>query len=276
MKMIGVNYMENIYEKVSELMQANSKLAIATVINTSGSTPREIGAKMLILPDGTTQGTVGGGKLEHKVTQDAVKAMQDGTSGLMEYDLKPEDSSGIGMECGGKVSIFIEVISKGQKLLILGGGHIGLELYRMAVLAGFSVVVVDERSEYMSSDRFPKAERLLNCTVDDPKVSELVDNNTYIVIITHEHKQDKLAVKSLVELDYKYLGMIGSKRKVKITLEALENEGISKEKLKDIYTPIGLDIKARTPAEIAVSIMAEIIFIKNTGLRPEHSMANKL
>jgi xanthine dehydrogenase accessory factor len=267
--------MENIYEKVPELMQKHSKLAIATVINTSGSTPREIGAKMIILADGTTQGTVGGGKLEHLVTKDAINAMQDGASGLREYELKSEESSGIGMECGGKVSVFIEVISKGQLLMILGGGHIGLELYRMAISAGFSVVVVDERAEYVSSHRFPKAERLLNCKVDDPKVAELVDKNSYIVVITHEHKQDKLAVKSLVDLDYKYLGMIGSKRKVKITLEALQNEGVPKEKLMNIYTPIGLDINARTPTEIAVSILAEIIFIKNTGLRPEHSLVNK-
>jgi xanthine dehydrogenase accessory factor len=268
--------MENIYQKVSELIQTNSKLAIATVINTSGSTPREIGAKMIILPDGTTLGTVGGGKLEYLVTQDAIKAIQEGSSGIKEYDLKPEDSSGIGMECGGKVSIFIEVISKGQKLLILGGGHIGQELYRMATFAGFSVIVVDERTEFASKDRFPKAEQILNCSVDDPKVAELVVKNTYIVVITHEHKQDKLAVKSLIDLDHKYLGMIGSKRKVKIILEALEKEGIPKEKVKNIYTPIGLDINAKTPAEIAVSILAEIIFIKNTGLRPEHSLANKL
>ena len=100
----------------------------------------------------------------------------------------------------------------------------------------------------------------MNCTVDDPRINEFVDKETYIVIITHEHKQDKLAVKSLVDLEYKYLGMIGSKRKVKITLDALEKEGVSEDKLKNIYTPIGIDISARTPAEIAVSILAEIIF----------------
>ena len=152
--------MEDIYEKIAELIQTHQKIAIATVIKTSGSTPREVGAKMAILPDGKILGTVGGGKLEHLVTQDAFKAIQEDSSGLKVYELKPEDSSGtdkgIGMECGGTVSVFIEVISRGQRLLILGGGHIGLELYRMAILAGFSVVLVDERAEFVTKDRFPK------------------------------------------------------------------------------------------------------------------------
>ena len=272
--------MEDIYTKLPELISGNSRLAIATVIKTSGSTPGGVGVKMIILPDGTLYGTVGGGKLEYLVTQDAINAIENNSSTLKEYQLKPENSSGdnlgIGMECGGSVSVFIEVISKGQRLLILGGGHIGLELYRMALLAGFSVVVVDDRPEFIARERFPKAELLLNCSADDPKVAAMVDKDTYIVVITHEHKQDKLAVKNLIGLDYKYLGMIGSKRKVKTTLDALKSEGISDEKLKNVYSPIGLDIKARSPAEIAISILAEIIFIKNTGLRPEHSLANKL
>ncbi len=270
--------MEDIYKKLPELISRNAKLALATVIMASGSTPGDVGVKMAILPDGTTHGTVGGGKLEYLVTRDAVEALKNNASAIKEYELKPEEgskeNSGIGMECGGKVTVFIEVLSKGQRLLILGGGHIGLELYRMATLAGFSVVVVDDRPEFVSKGRFPEAEQLLNCAVDDPRVAELVDRDTYIVVITHEHKQDKMAVKSLLDLDYKYLGMIGSKRKVKTTLDALKSEGISEERLKNVYSPIGLDIKARSPAEIAVSILAEIIFIKNTGLRPEHSLVN--
>lgn len=268
--------MEKIYEKIPEFIRDNSKLAVATVISISGSTPREIGAKMIILPNGSIHGTIGGGKFEHLVISDAKEALNDGVCILKKYDLKPEDESGIGMECGGSVLVFIEVIKKNNQLLILGGGHIGLELYKMAILADFSVVVVDHRPEFVSNDRFPKAEKLLNCPVDDPRVLEMVDQNTYIVIITHEHKQDKLAVKSLINSDFRYLGMIGSKKKVTKTLRELISEGISKNKLEKIFTPIGLDIKSETPGEIAVSILAELINFKYTGEHSKISLCQNL
>jgi xanthine dehydrogenase accessory factor len=264
--------MENIYEKIPELIRSNSKLVIVTVVHTSGSTPRESGAKMVILPDGTIEGTIGGGKLEYLIIEDAKAALHTGNSTLKKYNLKSVEDSGIGMECGGEVTVFIEVIKKGERILVLGGGHIGLALYSMAIETGFSIVIVDDRPEFVTKERFPKAEILLNCTVDDPSVARLVDKVTYIVIVTHEHKQDKLALKSLINLDYKYLGMIGSKRKVEQTLEELENEGVPKEKLNNVYTPIGLDIKAETPAEIAVSILAEIINVKRAGEPSEISL----
>lgn len=264
--------MEEIYNKIPELIRNNSKLAIATVITTTGSTPREVGAKMVILSDGTTIGTIGGGKLEHLVIQDAERALEDGSSIMKEFDLKPEASSGIGMQCGGKVSVFIEIIKKGERLLILGGGHIGLALYKMAILAGFSVAIVDDRAEFVTKERFPCTEKLLNCNVDDPQVIDMIDQDTYIVILTHEHKQDKLALKSIIDTPHKYLGMIGSKNKVETTLNELIEDGVEREKLNQVYTPIGLDISSETPAEIAVSILAEIIQVRQTGINSEISL----
>jgi xanthine dehydrogenase accessory factor len=257
--------MQEIYSKLTELMRTNPKLAIATVVSVTGSTPREVGVKMVVLQDGTIEGTIGGGKLEHLVIQDSMSAMQIGEGVLKKYDLKPEEHDGIGMECGGEVTVFIEVLQKGERLLILGGGHIGLALYKMAIETDFSVVVVDDRPEFVSIERFPIAEQLLNTRVDDPKVFELVDENTYIVIVTHEHRQDKLAVKSLIDLSYKYLGMIGSRRKVKQTMIELQQEGIPVSKLDNVFSPIGLDINSETPAEIAVSILAELINVRYTG-----------
>ena len=268
--------MHEFYDKLLELIKANSKLALATVVQTTGSTPREVGAKMVVLVDGTTHGTLAGGKLELIVTQDAQLALQRNENVLKEYTLKDENSGGIGAICGGEAKVFIEIISQPDQLLILGGGHIGLALYRMGLELGFSVIVVDDRAEFSSQERFPGAVLLLNCPANDPRVKQLVNEDAYIVVITHEHKQDKLALKSLIDLDYKYMGMIGSKSKVKQTLSELEAEGVPREKLNEIFTPIGLDIKAETPAEIAVSILAEIIYIKNTGLRSKHSLVNKL
>ncbi|WP_455392214.1 XdhC family protein [[Eubacterium] cellulosolvens] len=257
--------MTEFYDKLSDLIKTHSKLAIATVTQSKGSTPREVGAKMAILPDGKIHGTIGGGKLELLVMEDAKQVLTTGESVMKQYSLLEEDKGGIGSACGGEATVFIEIITRGERLLVLGGGHIGLALYKMALEAGFSVAVIDERTEFASPARFPEAETLLNCPVDDPKVKELVDKDTYIVVITHEHKQDKLAVQSLIGLDYKYMGMIGSSRKVKQVLSELEAEGVSKKMLKKLYTPIGLDIHAETPEEIAVSILAELIQVRRTG-----------
>ncbi len=265
--------MYDYYDKLSELIRTNSKFVVATVVDAKDSTPREIGAKMTVLPNGTIYGTIGGGKLERLVIQDAKKAMENGSSILKEYSLLEEDLGGIGSRCGGEAAIFIEVITRGERLLILGGGHIGRALYKIAPEAGFSVVVVDERGEFASQERFPKAELVLNCKVDDRRVLDVVDNDTYIVVMTHEHKEDKQAVKCLLDCDYKYLGMIGSARKVSETLKELRSEGVPKDKLDKIYTPIGLDIKAETPAEIAISILAELVQVRKTGKPSEISLS---
>ncbi|MCK5560718.1 MAG: XdhC family protein [Thermoplasmata archaeon] len=267
--------MYEFYEKLAELIKKHSRLALATVLHTTGSTPREVGAKMVIFPDGNIYGTIGGGKLELLVMEDAKQAIKSEGSTIKKYTLLEEYLGGIGSSCGGEASVFIEVITRGERLMILGGGHIGLALYKMAIESGFSVVVVDERSEFVSPERFSGAEVLLNCSVDDPKVKELVDKDTYIVIVTHEHKQDKLAVKSLIDLNFKYMGMIGSKRKVKQVITELLSEAISSQKLKKVYTPIGLDINAETPAEIAVSILAELIQVRKTGAPSKISMVNR-
>lgn len=266
--------MPKFYEKLSELLSTHSRLALATVVETQGSTPREVGAKMIILPNDEIFGTLGGGKLELLVMQDANKALQQGESVLKEYSLHEEDQGGIGAICGGSATVFIEIIKRGERLVILGGGHIGLALYKLAIETGFGVVIVDARPEFAQKGKFPEAELVLNCNVDDPKVKQIVDKNTYIVIVTHEHTQDKLAVKSLIDLEPKYLGMIGSKNKVKQTLDELESEGVPKEKLIKIYSPIGLDIKAETPAEIAVSILAELVQVRRTGKPSKISLKN--
>jgi len=145
--------MHEFYDILPELIRSNSKLAIATVLQTQGSTPREVGAKMAILPDGTIHGTIGGGKLELLVMQDAKNAIQQGKSVLKDYSLHEETQGGIGALCGGSTTVFIEVISKGDRLLILGGGHIGLALYKMAIETGFGVAIVDERSEFVKKER---------------------------------------------------------------------------------------------------------------------------
>lgn len=264
--------MHEFYDKIKELIGSYPKLALATIVKTKGSTPRQVGAKMAVLPDSTTYGTLGGGRLEHLVRKDAQKAIRKGKSILKDYSLLEEDKGGIGAMCGGDTTVFIEIIKRSEKLLIMGGGHIALALYRMALEAGFSVIVVDERPEYVSKERFPQAEQLMNCLADDHRIKEIVDEDTYVVVVTHEHKHDKTAVKNLINCEYRYLGMIGSKRKVRQILVELAAEGVSQAKLDKIYAPIGLNIRAETPAEIAISILAELIQVRHTGEPSEISL----
>lgn len=257
--------MHEFYDKISELIRSHPRIALATIVQTKGSTPRAKGAKVIVFPDGTSYGTLGGGRLEYMVTQDAKEAIRKGESVLKDYSLLEEDKGGIDAICGGDATVFIEVIKRSERLLILGGGHIALALYRMALEAELSVVIVDQRPEFVSKDRFPRAELLLNYSEDDHRLKEIVDKNTFIVVVTHGHKHDKTAIKNLIDCKYKYLGMIGSIRKVKQVLKELAAEGISLEKLDRVYAPIGLNIKAETPAEIAVSILAELIKVRRTG-----------
>lgn len=257
--------MHEFYDKISELIRSHARIALATIVQTKGSTPRAKGAKVVVFPDGTSYGSLGGGRLEYLVSQDAKEAIRKGESVLKDYSLIEEDKGGIDAMCGGDATVFIEVIKRSERLLILGGGHIALALYRMALEAEFSVTIVDQRPEFVSKDRFPRAELLLNYSEDDHRLKEIVDKNTFIVVVTHEHKYDKTAVKNLIDCKYKYLGMIGSTRKVKQVLTELAAEGISPEKLDRVYAPIGLNIKAETPAEIAVSILAELIKVRRTG-----------
>jgi len=257
--------MHEFYDKISELIRSHPRIALATIVQTKGSTPRAKGAKVIVFPDGTSYGTLGGGRLEYMVTQDAKEAIRKGESVLKDYSLLEEDKGGIDAMCGGDATVFIEVIKRSERLLILGGGHIALALYRMALEAELSVVIVDQRPEFVSKDRFPRAELLLNYSEDDHRLKEIVDKNTFIVVVTHGHKHDKTAIKNLIDCKYKYLGMIGSIRKVKQVLKELAAEGISLEKLDRVYAPIGLNIKAETPAEIAVSILAELIKVRRTG-----------
>jgi len=257
--------MHEFYDKISELIRSHPRIALATIVQTKGSTPRAKGAKVIVFPDGTSYGTLGGGRLEYMVTQDAKEAIRKGESVLKDYSLLEEDKGGIDAICGGDATVFIEVIKRSERLLILGGGHIALALYRMALEAELSVVIVDQRPEFVSKDRFPRAELLLNYSEDDHRLKEIVDKNTFIVVVTHGHKHDKTAIKNLIDCKYKYLGMIGSIRKAKQVLKELAAEGISLEKLDRVYAPIGLNIKAETPAEIAVSILAELIKVRRTG-----------
>jgi xanthine dehydrogenase accessory factor len=267
--------MHDFYAELARYIKKHRKVAVATVVDTGGSHPRDMGAKMIILPDGTGVGTVGGGKVEHLVMEDALGGMEAGAPFSKHYTLLPEDEGGVGMECGGDVMVFFEYPGSAETLLICGGGHIASCLSPMAARADFSVVVVDQRPEFASKERFPDAAAVHCMSMEDPALRGLVDGDTYAVVMTHAHVNDKEAVANILGARPKYLGMIGSSRKVEAIFGKLRDDGADEQTLGAIYSPIGLDIGAETPGEIAASILAELVAVRRTGKPSPLSMKVK-
>ncbi len=256
---------QEIYQELVRLASECQEAALVTIISTNGSTPREEGAKMLVRTDGSIVGTIGGGELEKQAIREAIVAIRIGKAKRLSFRLTEGEDTG--MVCGGDLEVFIEPVMAEPFLFIFGGGHIGLVLAKMARLAGFKIVVIDDRTEFATSQRFPEAERVLVSDFSDAFSKLTVRNSDYIVILTHAHKGDEVVLEQSLKTGARYIGMIGSAKKNEVIFSHLLTKGIPHERLNKIYTPIGLRIRAQTPAEIAVSILAEMI--KNRRYLPE-------
>jgi xanthine dehydrogenase accessory factor len=253
----------DLYKKMVELTEAGTPFVVATVVEALGATPRKAGAKMLVLPDGSTLDTVGGGEIERHVIVDALDSLKRGVSRTIEYELRPKGEHALGMICGGETKVFLEVHLPSKTLVIAGAGHIAQALVPMAKMLDFRVTVIDSRPEVATVENLPDADEVI---VGHPgQLSKLVEigPSTYIVIVTHGHVHDKDAVAAVAESAAAYIGMIGSKNKVRTVLSQLREEGVSEEALARVCAPIGLDLGGGKPAEIAVSILAEIIAVDN-------------
>lgn len=261
----GGSFIHNFYKQLSALLEEHPTLAIATITAVTGSAPRHEAAKMIVLPDGTIHGAIGGGGLEKQVIEDALELMKTGGSCSKIYNLAGAQTGGIGPICGGEATVFIEIVRAQETLLVCGGGHIASAIAPMAQLLGMNLIVVDDREDFASRERFPNALRVINTHPEDPEIQKLVTASTCIVIFTHNHEHDKDALKNLIDTGAAYIGMIGSKKKVKQVMTELAAEGVPAKALERVYSPVGLDIGAETPAEIAISILAEIVHVRRTG-----------
>jgi xanthine dehydrogenase accessory factor len=250
------------YSKMAELEESRTPFVLATVVKTDGSTPRGPGTKMLVMADGSTIETIGGGALEQQIVQDSLAALSSGVSRIVEYDLSEAGENAVGAACGGGASVFLDVHTAGRTLLIVGAGHVGLKLVSLAKMLDFRVVVLDPREEMLTVERLPEAD-LLVCG-EPARTAELVPigPSTCVVLVTHGHLHDEEALRSVIESPALYIGMIGSKAKVRGNFATLEREGVSPALLARVHAPIGLDIGAETPAELALCIMAEIIAVQ--------------
>jgi len=257
--------MDDIYQEIVRVKAEGEEAALVTVVGASGSTPREEGAKMLVRLDSSILGTIGGGSLEAQIIMEAVKVIKQGKPKHIRRSLTASEAEEEGMVCGGDLEVFIEPILASPTLYIFGGGHISLALTRMGKLCGFNITVVDDRAEFASAERFPEAEVIFagDFTKSFPRVK--IDKSSYIVIVTHGHQHDEVVLEWAVGTPAKYIGMIGSKTKNETIFSHLRARGISQEQLDRVHAPIGLEIEAQTPEEIAVSILAEIIKLRRSS-----------
>ena len=264
----------DIFEEIVELRRAGRRGALATIVHARGSIPSFESAKMLIRDDGTIVGTIGGGCVEAEVWQAAREVMEDEKPRNLTFNLNHDPKYDTGLVCGGTLDIYLEPILPVQTLYLFGAGHVSANVYRAARMAGFEVVVVDDRDSYANRGRFPDAKDVY---ADDFEriLSQLAPNHSsYLVIVTRGHRDDMRVLRWAVETPAKYIGMIGSQRKVIAIYKQLEKEGIPAEKLARVYAPVGIDIGAITPEEIAIAIVAEMIAIRRgiTSARHKRSL----
>lgn len=253
--------MGDIYEEILKLKANGECAALATVIFTSGSTPREEGAKMLIREDGSILGTIGGSILEGQVREEAKNIIREGKPKILDFDLTGKDEKG--MICGGVAKVYIEPIIPISTLYIFGGGHISFPLAKIGKILGFQVVVIDDRKEYANPERFPEADKTIADDYSNVFSPIAINKFSYIVIVTRGHAHDQTVLEWAITTNAEYIGMIGSRNKIRKVYDNLIAKGVKEEDLKRVHAPIGLDIKAETPEEIAVSIMAEIIRVRH-------------
>ena len=249
----------DIYEQIVRLRREGRRGAVATIVNVRGSIPSFQTAKMLVRDDGSIVGTIGGGCVEADVWQAAREVMESEKSRTLKFDLNQDPKYDTGLVCGGTLEIFVEPILPPATLYIFGAGHVALNVCKTASAAGFEMVVTDDRSSYATQERFPLA-REVNSDGFDKAIEKLDPNeSSYIVIVTRGHRDDMRLLRWAVQTRARYVGMIGSKRKVIAIFKALREEGLPEQLFEHVHAPIGIDIGAVTPEEIAVAITAELI-----------------
>ena len=244
----------------ADALARGDSVALVTVVRSQGSTPQRAGAKMLVWADGRTVGTIGGGCYENDAFWKAREAIASGRPQLLHYELNDDFAQENGLICGGRMDVHIDPLAPSPRLFIVGAGHVGFHLAKLAADIGFRIHVVDDREKFANIERFPGADIVVEPIPDWLHRAE-IPATSYVVVVTRGHQHDLDAMRALAARDLKYLGLIGSRAKVARIYDALLEEGMPPECLHRVHAPIGLEIGAVTPAEIAVSILAELIAV---------------
>jgi xanthine dehydrogenase accessory factor len=259
----------DLFEEIVRMRRAGQRAALATIVHTNGSIPSYESSRMLVREDGSIAGTIGGGCVEAEVWAAAKEVMQNESPRKMVFNLNNEASYDNGLICGGTLEVFVEPILPQPMLYLFGGGHVSMAVAKTASAAGFGIAVVDDRETFANKERFPMA--LETYTSYDDAFQKIHPNAaSYMVIVTRGHKEDMRVLGWAVRTDARYLGMIGSKRKVLSVYKALEADGYKPEEFERVFAPMGLEIGALSPEEIAVSIVAELVAVRRNASSAAH------
>ena len=256
--------MDPIYQALAQVETAGESAALCTVVKSEGSTPRHVGSKMLVYPDGHFVGTVGGGDLEHRVMDEAWMAIADGSPRLLHYNMADPSRGDPGV-CGGQVEVFVEPILPAPTVVVIGAGHVGKAVAHLAKWLGFRVAVSDDRPEFSNKETVPDADAYYPCLMQDLPSQLKIDRRTFLVLTTRGSSVDAAGMPALLATPAAYIGVIGSRRRWATTVKDLRAAGVSAESLARVHSPMGLELRAETPEEIAVSILAEILMVRDKG-----------
>ncbi len=251
----------DIFTEITKKKSAGETFVLATIVKTAGSSPRDAGVKMLVFPDGSISGTIGGGSFEKLVIEDCLDMIKNNSPHLLKtYQFSSNGPESTGMYCGGEADVFMELSGRPDRLFIFGGGHVGQALVKAAAGLNFKIAVIDDRQDILNQYNAP-----VETVLTDPDFNDnfpALDCDSYVVIVTHGHKGDRSVLEKVIGQNCAYVGMIGSKAKIARIFEELKKSGIKESLLKKVHSPIGLDIGAESPYEIAISIAAELIAVK--------------
>jgi len=254
---------QEVFAALAEALEQGEETALVTIVASNGSTPQRVGAKMLVYADGRTVGTIGGGCYENDAFGRAREAIASKRPVTVKYDLNDDFAQESGLVCGGQMEVFIEPVEASPEVFIFGARHVGYCAAKLAHEVGFRVHVVDDREKFANTERFGPG---IDVVVDDiPSwlAARRLPATAYAVIVTRGHRHDLDALRALTASPLRYLGLIGSKAKLRRIFDALQEEGLPADRLANVHAPIGLDIGAITPQEIGVSIVAELIAVKH-------------
>ena len=252
----------DVYEELIRLRNLGQKCAIATIVDVRGSIPSYESAKLLVREDGSMIGTVGGGCVEAEVWNAAREVIETEKPKHLTFNLGQDAAYDNGLICGGQLDVFVEPVLPVPRAFIFGAGHISKSLSKVATLAGFGTVVVDNRESFANRERFPEAVEVHAEEYEEIFPSLIINETSYIIIVTRGHRDDMRVLKLAISTPARYIAMIGSKRKVINVIRELVKEGIPREEFERIHAPMGLDIGAISPEEIAIAVAAEMIAVR--------------
>ncbi|MGA9192475.1 MAG: XdhC family protein [Anaerolineales bacterium] len=254
----------SIYSRLAALEAQGKEAVLVTVVAARGSVPRHEGSKMLVLPDGSIEGTIGGGEMEHRVIEEALAALKDDRLRVQEYTFQDPAQGDVGV-CGGEIQVVIEPVKPSPSLLVIGAGHVGNAAAHLGKWLGFEVTVVDDRPEFAESDEVPDVDRVVACPMED--ITDCVDvhSQTYVLMTTRGVDLDVESLPKLLATPAAYIGVIGSRRRWETTVAQLRQAGISEEQISRVTSPMGLELNAETPEEIAVSVLGQVIMLRRGG-----------